>query len=54
MLYYEKVYTYLKNDFKEASPLKYWRGWVVAAVFAFFTWGLSEFAKTHEALVDMV
>ena len=54
MLYYEKVYTYLKNDFKEAIPLKYWRGWVVAAVFAFFTWGISEFAKTHEALVDMV
>ena len=34
--------------------MKYWRGWLVAAVFAFFTWGLSEFAKTHEALVDMI
>lgn len=34
--------------------MKYWRGYLVAAIFAACTWGLAEFAKAHWALVDMV
>ena len=34
--------------------MKYWRGYLVAVIFGFFTWGLTEFAKSHEALVDMI
>ena len=34
--------------------MKYWRGYLVAAVFAAVTWVLSTFAESHKALVDMV
>ena len=34
--------------------MKYWRGYLVAAIFAAMTWGLAEFAKAHWELVDMV
>lgn len=34
--------------------MKYWRGYLVAAIFAACTWGLAEFAKAHWELVDMV
>ena len=34
--------------------MKYWRGYITAAVFAAVTWALTTFAKSHEALVDMV
>ena len=34
--------------------MKYWRGYIVAAVFAAIAWALSEFARTHTAVVDMV
>ncbi len=34
--------------------MKYWRGYVVAAVFAVLSWGLTQFAKAHTSLVDMV
>lgn len=34
--------------------MKYWRGYLTAAIFAVFTWGLREFARAHTALVDMV
>ena len=34
--------------------MKYWRGFIVAAALALLTWGLTEFAKAHGALVDMV
>lgn len=34
--------------------MKYWRGYLVAAIFAACTWGLIEFAQTHWVLVDMV
>ena len=34
--------------------MKYWRGYLVAAIFAACTWGLTEFAKTHTVLVDMI
>lgn len=34
--------------------MKYWRGYLVAAIFAAFTWGLVEFAKAHTVLLDMI
>lgn len=34
--------------------MKYWRGYLVGAIFAAMTWGLAEFAKSHWELVDMV
>jgi len=34
--------------------LKYWRGYLVAAIVAALTWGLVNFAKTHAVLVDMI
>ena len=34
--------------------MKYIRGYIVAAALALLTWGLTEFAKAHETLVDMV
>ena len=34
--------------------MKYWRGYLVAAIVAAFTWGLIEFAKAHTVLVDMI
>ena len=33
--------------------MKYWRGYLTAAIIGFFTWALMEFAKTHTALIDM-
>ncbi len=34
--------------------MKYWRGYLVAAIFAAISWGLAEFAQAHWELVDMV
>ena len=34
--------------------MKYWRGYLVAAIIGFFTWALSAYAKTHTKLIDMV
>jgi len=34
--------------------LKYWRGYLVAAIIAAITWGLHWFAAAHTALMDMV
>ena len=34
--------------------MKYWRGYLVAAIVAAFTWGIVEFAKAHTVLMDMV
>ena len=34
--------------------MKYWRGYIAAAIFAAITWALTEFAKAHSVLVDMV
>ncbi len=34
--------------------MKYWRGYLTAAIFGFFSWALMEFAKAHSALIDMV
>ena len=34
--------------------MKYWRGYLVAAIFAALTWALVEFAKAHSVLVDMI
>jgi len=34
--------------------LKYWRGYLTAAIIGFFSWALIEFASTHSALIDTV
>ncbi len=34
--------------------MKYYRGYITAAIFAAIAWALSEFARTHTAVVDMV
>ncbi len=34
--------------------MKYWRGYLVAAIIAACSWGLEEFAKSHSQLVDMI
>ena len=34
--------------------MKYWRGYLVAAIVAACSWGLQQFAATHSSLVDMV
>ena len=34
--------------------MKYWRGYLTAAILGFFSWALMEFAKTHSALIDVV
>ncbi len=34
--------------------MKYWRGYLVAAILGFFTWALMAFANTHTKLIDMV
>ncbi len=34
--------------------MKYWRGYICAAIFAALTWALSSFAQGHSALIDMI
>lgn len=34
--------------------MKYWRGYIAAALCAALTWALTEFAKAHGTLVDMI
>ena len=34
--------------------MKYWRGYIAAGIFALIAWALSEFAKAHSTLVDMI
>ena len=34
--------------------MKYWRGYLTAAIFGIFTFALQEFADTHATLVDMI
>ena len=34
--------------------MKYWRGYLVAGIFAAISWALAEFAKAHTVLVDMI
>ena len=34
--------------------MKYWRGYIAAAIFAAIAWAVSEFARTHTVVVDMV
>ena len=34
--------------------MKYWKGYLTAAILLAFTWALREFARTHSALVDMI
>lgn len=34
--------------------MKYWRGYLAAAIFAAISWGFVSFAKTHPVMIDMV
>ncbi len=34
--------------------MKYWRGYICAALFAALTWALTTFAEGHSALIDMI
>ena len=34
--------------------MKYWRGYLTAAILAAITWALTEFCRTHTALVDLI
>ncbi len=34
--------------------MKYWRGYLTAAIFGFISWALVEFAKSHDQLIDMI
>ena len=34
--------------------MKYWRGYLTAAILAAITWALGEFCRTHTVLVDMI
>ena len=34
--------------------MKYWRGYLVAAILAAITWGLTQLAQRYTVLVDMV
>ena len=34
--------------------MKYWRGYLVAAIIAAMTWALTQFAQAHSVLVDMI
>ena len=34
--------------------MKYWRGYLTAAIFGFFSWALIQFAKSHDQLIDMI
>lgn len=43
-----------EDDKKEANPLKYWRGYLVAGIVAALTAMITAFAATHSKLVDMV
>jgi hypothetical protein len=48
------VPNYTKRDFKEAIPLKYWRGYLVAGILAAAAWALTQFAATYADFVDMI
>jgi len=39
---------------KEAFPLKYWRGFLVAGILAAIAFAMMQFAQDHTALIDMV
>lgn len=53
MCYTIKYCNYITQA-KEAFALKYWRGFLVALIFAIISWALTQFAAAHSALVDMV
>lgn len=53
MIYCMKVYPF-DYAIQEVFPLKYWRGFICAAIFAALTWALTSFAEAHGSLVDML
>ena len=46
--------TWLFLNFKEAFPLKYWFGYLVAAIIGALTWVLQQFGARFSTLIDMV
>ena len=34
--------------------MKYWRGYLTAAILAAITWAVKSFAENHRAIIDMV
>ena len=53
MCYTNGVYPFYLA-FKEVIPLKYWRGYIAAALFAAIVVGLQAFADAHRVLVDLL
>ncbi len=53
MCYTNKIYSYALCN-KEGLPLKYWFGYLTAAIFGVITWVLMQFGQRFSTLVDMV
>ena len=51
MCYTIKIYSYV---LREAFPLKYWFGYLTAAIFGAITWVLMQFGEKFSTLVDMI
>lgn len=51
MCYTIKIYD---CDIKEGFPLKYWFGYLTAAIFGAITWVLMQFGQKFSSLVDMI
>ena len=51
MCYTSKIHTYRQ---KEDFPLKYWFGYLTAAIFGAITWVLMQFGEKFATLVDMI
>ena len=51
LCYNIRTYTYIA---KEAVPLKYWAGYVTAAVLGAIAWAMGQLADRYSTLVDMV
>ena len=54
MCYNIRSYSLLNKSYKEAYPLKYWRGYLIAAIVAAITICINKLAAEYSTLVDMV
>ena len=54
MCYTIKSYMLFINMYREAFPLKYWAGYLTAAIIGAITWALMRLAENFEVLVDMI
>jgi len=48
-----RIISYVRNE-KEEFPLKYWFGYLTAAIFGAITWVLMQFGEKFSTLVDMI